>query len=579
MYYIYQMAAIITALDTYTPRQTGENGHVQYGWSNDIKERIVQFSFQVTRTDKSQLSNLETVLDDILTVLKNKVESTSVAERTVGLEFLTVLYKMIGQTRDIIDGKGECALAYMMIYAWYSFNPVLAFFALRCLVDFGDEGKTHQYGSWKDLKYFCEYCKSKGAVITHPLIQHSIQLINEQLRKDIVSTNPSLVSKWVPREKSTFGWLFTPLACQYFSSYIETAKTATSVSKATLKCKTEYRKLLSSLNKKLDTLQIKQCGKEWAQIDFNHVTSVSISKQKKAFLNKTKENTDRSLEQDRIDCAEHYREHIQKGKNGEVVIKGKRVGMENFTAQALRLLEVSDQAEIDTLNLQWNDNATQTGALGKFVAMVDVSGSMSGDPMNAAIALGIRVAEKSALGRRVLTFSSNPTWCNLDGVNTFVGMVRVLQRADWGQNTNFYAALDMILNAIVDAKLTPEEVEGMVLAVFSDMQMDEAGSYGGALYDNIVEKYEKTGIRLHGKAFQPPHILFWNLRSGNGFPTLSTQKNVSMLSGFSPSLLNLFCEQGIDALQDLSPWNTLIRGIEKERYNIMGYKIAEVIVI
>ena len=574
------MAAIITALDTYTPKQTGENGHVEYGWSNDIREKIVQFSFQITRTDKNQVFQLETVLVDILTLLKNRVESTSIAERTVGLEYLTVLYKMIGQTRDIIDGKGEYALTYMMIYTWYSFYPVLAFFALRCLVDFGDEGKTHQYGSWKDIKYFCEYCKSRGAVVTHPLMQHSIQLINQQLRKDVVATNRSLAARWVPREKSTFGWLFTPLACDYFSSYMETAKTASSISKAILKCKTEYRKLLSSLNKELDTLQIKQCGKEWAQINFNNVTSVSMSKQKKAFLNKTKDNVVRSLEQDRIDCAENFTAHIQKGKTGEVVIKGKRVGMEAFTQQALGLLDLcADQTEIDTLNLQWNDNSTQTGALGKFVAMVDVSGSMSGDPMNAAIALGIRVAEKSALGKRVLTFSGSPTWCNLSGVDTFVGMVGVLQRADWGTNTNFYAALDMILNAIVDAKLTPEEVEGMILAVFSDMQMDEAGSCGGTLYDDIVEKYEKTGIRLHGKAFKPPHILFWNLRSSDGFPTLSTQPNVSMLSGFSPSLLNLFCEQGIDALQDLSPWNTLIRGIEKERYNIMGDKIAEVIVI
>jgi uncharacterized protein with von Willebrand factor type A (vWA) domain len=35
------------------------------------------------------------------------------------------------------------------------------------------------------------------------------------------------------------------------------------------------------------------------------------------------------------------------------------------------------------------------------IAMVDVSGSMEGDPMNAAIALGIRTAEKSLLGKRV----------------------------------------------------------------------------------------------------------------------------------------------------------------------------------
>ena len=575
------MAAIINALDTYTPKQTGENGHVEYGWSNDIRERISQFSFQVTRTDKTQHAKLETVLSDILTILKSRVTSASIPERQVGLGYLTILYKMIGQTRDIIDGKGEYALTYMMIHTWYSFYPILAFYALRCLVDFGDEGKTHQYGSWKDIKYFCEYCKSKGATVSHPLIQCSIQLINEQLRKDsnLDYNRISLAPRWAPREKSSFGWIYTALACDYFSDYLETAKTSTSYERAVLKCKTDYRKLLSSLNKKIDTLQIKQCGKTWSEIDFTKVTSISLSKQKKAFLNKKNDNSVRSTEEDRIVCAQHFAEHIQKGVKGEVEIKGKRVGMEDFTKQALELLDSSEKDQIDLLNMQWKDNATQTGALGKMVAMVDVSGSMQGNPMNAAIALGIRTAEKSILGKRVLTFSSSPTWCNLDGHDTFLEMVRVLSVADWGMNTNFYAALDMILNAIVETNLKPEDVEDMVLAIFSDMQMDEADTEGMSLYDKIAEKYSSTGMRLHGKPFKPPHILFWNLRSTSGFPTLSTQKNASMMSGFSPALLNLFCDQGIEALQSCSPWTLLVQSLENERYKMMGDKISEVVTI
>ena len=36
------MAALLHALDNYTPSQIGENGHVEYGWSNSIQEQIVQ---------------------------------------------------------------------------------------------------------------------------------------------------------------------------------------------------------------------------------------------------------------------------------------------------------------------------------------------------------------------------------------------------------------------------------------------------------------------------------------------------------------------------------------------------------
>ena len=64
------MAALINALDNYTPSQSGEKGHLELGWSNSIKEKIVQFSFQLTRTDNT--SHLEKTLNGILIELKNQ---------------------------------------------------------------------------------------------------------------------------------------------------------------------------------------------------------------------------------------------------------------------------------------------------------------------------------------------------------------------------------------------------------------------------------------------------------------------------------------------------------------------------
>jgi hypothetical protein len=579
------MAALINALDTFTPTQVGENSHVEYTWSNDIQEKIIQFSFQLTRTkDKHQFLKLKTVLKEILTTLSGKASSV---DREKGIEYLTIMYKLIGQTRDIIDGKGEYSLTYMMIYVWYFFYPNLALYAIKCLVDFGDNGKTHQYGSWKDIKYFCDYCISQNASVNHEMIKYSIQLINDQLRRDVNSQeNLSLLARWVPREKSKFGWFYGELACDYFSHYLESAKTFDSIKKATLKCKMEYRKLLSNLNKKLDTLQIKQCDKRWAEIDFKNVTSISIAKQKRAFLNVTKEGSQRSEEEDRIQCANHFIERIKKAATGEIEIKGKRVGMESFTKEALKLLSQSEesldenlqenlQTQINLLNSQWRDNSSMTGALTKMIAMVDVSGSMNGDPLHVAIALGIRVAEKSALGKRVLTFSAEPKWCNLENHDNFVDMVNVVKSSEWGLNTNFYAALKQILCAIEEKKLLPEDVENMVLVIFSDMEIDENGNSGLTMFKTIEQEYASLGIQLHGRPFKPPHILFWNLRSTDGFPCLSTVSNASMMSGFSPSLLNLFCEKGIDAFQDCSPWNIFLESLKNPRYNIMSDKIKE----
>ena len=576
------MAALVNLLDNYTPTQIGENGHVEYGWSNSIQEQIVQFSFQLTRTSNQQ--SLQNKLNSFLKLLSYQVKNGTFFERTTAKGYLSILYKMIGHTRDIIDGKGEYALTYMMIIEWNKFYPELAKFALKCMVDLGDKS-IHQYGSWKDIKYFCEVCKKHGDE-GQELITYAIELINETIRKDYAnfgsySNDISLAAKWIPREKSSFGWLYDNLATNYFSHFLATANTHDRRARAILKCKTEYRKILSALNRQIDTVQIKQCGHEWSNIDFKKTTSITLSKQKKAFLNVKKTGDIRfPNDDDRVECAQHFNTYIQKAVKGEVEMKGKRVGMADFTKQAINLLRNGSPAEYDLLNSQWRDNSTQNGGLGKMIAMVDVSGSMEGDPMNVAIALGIRIAEKSALGKRVMTFSSTPTWVNLEPYTDFISQVEVVKEAPWGMNTNLHAALDTILDAIIQNKMAPEDVQDLILVILSDMQMDCGDSCNKqVLYDTMKDKYEAAGIRVHGKAYKPPHILFWNLRSTSGFPTLSNQPNASMMSGFNPVLLNMFCEQGIDALQSSTPWSLLLRVLENERYKIMSNRLSQEIIV
>lgn len=581
------MAPLIKALDGFTPQQFGENAHVEYTWSNDIQERIVQFSFQLTRQGKSS-NDLSCILADMLRFLLEQLKNTTdIVSQKNAKYYLTILYKMIGQTRDIIDGKGEYLMTYMMIYSWYNFSPSLSKFALECLVKF-DDPKIHQYGSWKDLKYFCQYCLNSSNSYEHPLICHSIKLINDQLRKDALVLSEinteksiSLVAKWVPREKSKFAWVFNYLAIDYFAEYVSTAKDETSRGKAEIKCKTHYRKLLSALNKHLDTVQIKQCNGRWAEIDPSKQTSITMNKQKYAFLNKTKSGAQRTQEPDRIACAERFNNYIKDAAEGKIEIKGKHVGMNDFTKSALELIckPHLHKPEIDLLNAQWRNNSSMTASLGKMIAMVDVSGSMEGDPMHAAIALGIRIAEKSMLGKRVMTFSACPTWVNLENCNTFTEMVSLVRKAEWGMNTNFESALKMILDAIINQKLQPLDVEDMVLVILSDMQFDQCATDSrNCISDAIEKRYHEAGMKIWGKPFKPPHILFWNLRSTSGFPCLSTKKNVSMMSGFSPALLNSFCEEGMNAVFSCTPWSTLLMSLKNERYDILETKLNETIV-
>ena len=578
------MAALVNALDNSTPIQYGEKGHAELGWSNSLREKILQFSFQTTRTTPDGVDSLSVILRQILRDLQGGLKTGSLS-RGEHQELLITAYKIIGHTRDIVEGKGEYAHAYMQILVWYEFHPKLALFALEKFVHF--DNNEHPYGSWKDIKYFCNYCRGKGLDVDHPLLKFAFELINKQIYNDSLakSGNKTLASKWAAREKcKRFGWIFEQLAYSYFANYLETATTIDARLKAQRKCKMDFRKMCSQLNKEIGTTQILQCANKWADIDHSKTTSITISKQKKAFLNLNKDGTQRSELEDRIQCADNFKARIKQAVAGEIEIKGKRMGLNQFTVQAFDLIRrkratISEdlQTEMDLLNSQWRDNASQTGALCQMIPMCDFSGSMDGDPRDVCFALGIRVAEKSILGNRVLSFSENPTWHNLDGCSTFIEKVEVLQRGEVGFSTRFFKALKVILDVIIEKQLTPEQVSGLVLAVFSDMQIDQAGGAHRenmeTMYDTIESMYAEAGNRVHGAPFKPPHILFWNLRSTSGFPSLSSQKNVSMLSGFSPALLNLFCEKGLDALQSCTPWSILMEAMNKPRYQCLEDKV------
>jgi hypothetical protein len=565
------MTALFNALDNYTHSQIGENGHSEFTWSNSIREQILQLSFQLTRCkDDRQINQLSYIADQILSQLARDYKIQKISKDEY-IGYMSIMFRLVGQTRDIIDGKGEYSLAYMLLAIWYKHHPTLARFAFECFV----VGPDHPYGSWKDVKGMIKYMEQNKT--GQDLIIYAIKLLNSQLREDATADIPSLAGKWTPREKSSHSKLFLKLAFDYYSEYIDSAKTPEMVKRAETKAKMDYRKLISSLNKKLDTVQIKQCALTWSEIDPSKQTSITMHKQKQAFLNKTKKGEQRSENEDRILCASKFEEFALRAENGEVEMKGKRIGLNDFTKEALNLInsqkEMSSEAQI--LNAQWINNSQQTGKLGKMVAMIDVSGSMHGDPIHAAIAMGLRISEKSLLGRRVLTFSASPQWVNLDGCDNFVSMVKMVQHADWGMNTNFYKALDMILDAIIQNKLEPEDVEDMVLTILSDMQIDQADSSYGSMMSRIEEKYAEAGMRLYKKPFKAPHILFWNLRSTSGFPALSLQKNASMMSGFSAALLNLFCEEGMDALQSCTPWSLFLKSVNLERYQILDQRLRD----
>ena len=162
-------------------------------------------------------------------------------------------------------------------------------------------------------------------------------------------------------------------------------------------------------------------------------------------------------------------------------------------------------------------------------------------------------------------------------------MVHKVRAAPWGMNTNFRAALDLILDTAIMNNIVPSDMKNMVLIILSDMQIDCAqnsqnyytdtlnksqNNEDKVMFEMMKQKYHNAGLRtIYKEPYELPHIIFWNLRSTTGFPSLSTTENTSMMSGNNPVLLNTFCNEGIDGLKNYTPWKTLLKQLSNKRYN------------
>lgn len=587
------MSSFISAAQKFTSKRQGENGSVEYSWSHDIDEKIVQLFFQLVRHEDH--SSIEKVYGELI--------DECAGPESEYKEQLTMLIKLIIQTRDVVEGKGEYKLAYTLLWSLYEFYPDMVTKLLDTFVflenknENGEIEEVHPFGSFKDLKYFAEFVRQKVGRKDHPLIKQVIEMFEKYICSDWIKYQEgkfdelTLVGKWAPREKSNkFGWIFNKIARLVFANYYRSATTNKSLNAADRKAKRQLRTRLSQLNNKIDTSQIKMCGKNWSSIDFGKVTSLTMVKQGNAFRNKDKKGKTKHLTSwDRKQCATNLENHLKKVTEGKAKVNAKRANVYELVKMVHRG-QAHDHSGDALANALWEENSKVNEGLGNVVSVIDTSASMHCDeytPFYNAIGLGLRASEKAKepFKNKFITFASEPRWVELNPNLSFSEKARVTFNAPWGGSTDFEKTMDLILNICLENELPPEELEDMVLAVFSDMQFNQASTMCGSeglkntMFDNMRLKFANAGLASkHRRPYPLPHMLFWNLRKTEGFPTLSTDNNVTMLSGYSSVLLNEFSQKGMEAIREYTPYKMLKSILQNERYGMVDEMVSGIVI-
>ena len=225
-----------------------------------------------------------------------------------------VIIGVIIHTRDIVNGKGEYALYYLLVgvllqtiekhQSQVSREKTEIMMTLLKRVITSSvflEGQYQPYGSWKDMKYLLNHLRKlygEDILIESHIFSYIMRVICEQLKKDSVSSEPTLLAKWCPREKSNkFGWQAKYIAFEYddMNTCDNEAVNIPVSEKHLRKCFRNYRKTIAQINKRLNTPQVKQCAGEWASINFDRdVSTTTLRCQKNAFLFTDKHGKSRS---------------------------------------------------------------------------------------------------------------------------------------------------------------------------------------------------------------------------------------------------------------------------------------------
>ena len=248
-----------------------------------------------------------------------------------GLKYLQFLYCLIAHTRDIQCGLGQRQLTYMMLDIWYSHYPNLAVHALDIIVSGSVQNSSIvlSYGSWRDITGLCHYLyKNSGKGCEHPFIEIAMEMMNKQLYRDYSPEKtsatscfnhrfPTNASKWTPRENSQFGWMFKPMALSWAKTHhpyiLRSAKTSDQYAKSVLKCKTIYRKMISTLTRRLDLVECRQCANQWDQISPSTVNKSTLAKNWNGFFN-ISTDLSHTVEPDNMrrgQCADLFHTHYE----------------------------------------------------------------------------------------------------------------------------------------------------------------------------------------------------------------------------------------------------------------------------
>ena len=373
-----------------------------------------------------------------------------------------------------------------------------------------------EHGRWDDLYAFVDTSYEK----------EMFAFMKTQLNVDLVSSTPSLLAKWL-KSINTSSKASVALGNKTRMAFRMTPK--------------QYRKTLSELRARINVLETLMSAGRWEEIDFDKLPSKAGLLYKTAFYKRQ---------------SVRYQEFLELMKIGEVKAKSSTLYPYELVSRVNGWMSPQDTIY---LNSAWENLPNYLeGDDSKSLAVIDVSPSMFGNPIQVSISLGLYLAErnKGAFHNHFFTFHEKPSLLQVRDNMTFIEKVQMIRNSAWGGSTNIEAVFDLLLKTAIKNNLSQEDFPETIY-VISDMEFNRAQcgfssmsneDACNTLMEIISKKYAKSQYEL-------PKLVFWNVNARqNQFPMI--HGNVTLVSGLSPAVFT-------STIKNIGPIDTMLDAIKK----------------
>lgn len=334
----------------------------------------------------------------------------------------------------------------------------------------------------------------------------------EQAINDLNSTSPSLLGKWLISANTKSNKKSLGIKTAKYFAYFKTnnEQLLHEVSKGTLNTiLKDYRKLLTTLRKKINILETKLCSQDYQSIDFSKVPSMAMLRYCSTFTRNANEQY------------EAYLEQVRQGKA--------KINTQTLTPYDIfSKIECAYSASLETL---WKNLPDYVNGGFNTLVVADTSGSMEGKPMDVALSLAIYFAEHNygPYHNKMITFSRNPHYVTFSDDDNLLEKYRKIP--EYVENTNINKVFKLILNTAIENNLKDEDLPRKVL-IISDMQFDACTIKNKDYYTELKAMFAKYNYTL-------PELIFWNVSEFDycgKYQVKYDTKGAILISGMNPSL-------------------------------------------